>query len=127
MPTELGELLSKARKKKGWSLRDVERETGIRNAHLSQIEQGTIERPDPNILLSLSGLYGLDFRRLLRHAGHLKSDRGKPTSLVGTALQVLTDLTPSEQHQVLNYMSQLRSQRTPDQASTGDEEAKRTG
>jgi transcriptional regulator with XRE-family HTH domain len=33
----LGETLAEARQTKGWSLRDVERMTGIHNAHLSQI------------------------------------------------------------------------------------------
>jgi HTH-type transcriptional regulator, competence development regulator len=114
LPTELGEMLGKARRKKGWSLRDVERETGIRNAHLSQIEQGTIERPDPNILWSLSVLYELDFRRLLRLAGHVEKDfGGHRKSLVGTALHALGDLTPTEQQEVLNYMSQLKRKRIP--------------
>ena len=114
LPTELGELLQKGRKKKGWSLRDVERETGIRNAHLSQIEQGTIERPDPNILWSLSALYDLDFRRLLRLAGHVAKDTGgHRRSLVGTALHALGDLSPAEQQEVLNYMSQLKRKRMP--------------
>lgn len=114
MPTELGELLTKKRRRKRWSLRDVERETGINNAHLSQIEQGTIERPDPNILWSLSVLYELDFRRLLRLAGHVEKDAGESRkSLVGTALHALGDLTPAEQQEVLQYMSQIKRKRLP--------------
>jgi transcriptional regulator with XRE-family HTH domain len=110
----LGELLRKGRDKKRLSLRDVERETGIHNAHLSQIEKGTIERPDPNILWSLSVLYELDFRRLLRLGGHVEKDAGgRKRSLVGTALHALGDLTPTEQQEVLNYMSQLKRKRIP--------------
>jgi HTH-type transcriptional regulator, competence development regulator len=114
LPTELGELLSKARDKKRLSLRDVERETGIHNAHLSQIEKGTIERPDPNILWSLSVLYELDFRRLLRLGGHVDKDTGgRKRSLLGTALHALGDLSPGEQQEVLSYMSQLKRNRIP--------------
>lgn len=114
MPTELGDLLRKARDKKRLSLRDVEREIGIHNAHLSQIEKGTIERPDPNILWSLSALYELDFRRLMRLAGHVEKDTGgNRKSLVGTALHALGDLTPTEQQDVLNYMSQMKRKRSP--------------
>lgn len=114
MPTELGELLRKARKKMDWSLREVERESGIHNAHLSQIEKGTIERPDPNILWTLAGIYGLDFRRLLRLAGHVEKDVGHSRkSLVGTALHALGDLSPAEQQEVLNYMSQMKRKRSP--------------
>ena len=42
---KLGQLLSMARENKGWSLRDLERETGISNALLSQIETGRVKQP----------------------------------------------------------------------------------
>lgn len=41
----VGELLSLAREIKGWTIRDVERETGISNALVSQIETGHIKDP----------------------------------------------------------------------------------
>ncbi len=116
MPTELGELLKKTRNKKGWSLRHVEAETGIHNAHLSQIEKGTIERPDPYILWTLSSLYGLDFRRVMRLGGHIEKDEGTRArrSLVGTALHALGDLSPKEQQETLNFMALLKKNRLPE-------------
>jgi transcriptional regulator with XRE-family HTH domain len=39
----VGELLELARKIRGWSLRDLERETGISNALISQIETGHVK------------------------------------------------------------------------------------
>lgn len=41
----LGELLKMAREIKGVTLRDLERETGISNALLSQIETGHVRQP----------------------------------------------------------------------------------
>lgn len=41
----IGELLSLAREIKGWTIRDVERETGISNALVSQIETGHVKNP----------------------------------------------------------------------------------
>lgn len=47
MAAALRERLAVGRAKKKWSLRDVERRTGIHNAHLSQIRRQGIERPEP--------------------------------------------------------------------------------
>jgi transcriptional regulator with XRE-family HTH domain len=109
MGSELGEKLRAAREKRGWGLREVERRTGIHNAHLSQIEKGVIERPDPNILWTLASAYGNDFKELMRLAGHVHP--GKDSALVGTALRALGDLTPAEQRDVLDYMAKVKSRR----------------
>ena len=57
MTTTLGGVLRRARADHGWTLREVEGRSGIRNAHLSQIESGAIERPDTALLWTLAGLY----------------------------------------------------------------------
>lgn len=41
----LGEYLALARELKGWSLRDLEKRTGISNALISQIEHGDVKEP----------------------------------------------------------------------------------
>jgi transcriptional regulator with XRE-family HTH domain len=69
-PETLAEVLTAARKAKGWTLRQAERATGIPNAHLSQIETGTIEHPAANLILVLCGPYDLDLLDTLRLAGH---------------------------------------------------------
>ena len=65
MAEALGDILKKKRIDLGLSLRDVERETGIRNAHLSQIENHTISSPEMAMLWELAALYGLDYAELL--------------------------------------------------------------
>lgn len=39
----LGELISVARECKGWSLRDLEKASGVSNAFLSQVETGKVK------------------------------------------------------------------------------------
>src|SRR5437868_6833026 len=58
-PNELGPLLADLRTAKRLSLRQVEEATGkaVSNAYLSQLENGKIHKPSPNVLHSLSGVY----------------------------------------------------------------------
>ena len=111
-PPSLARVLAEARRDLGLSLREVERRTGIRNAHLSQIETGTIARPEMALLWELSVAYGLDFARLLALAGYeaagrAAADRGRMT----VALRALGQLTPAEQAKTLEFMAELRRRR----------------
>lgn len=113
-PPSLATVLAEARHALGLSLREVERRTGIRNAHLSQIETGTIARPEMALLWELSVAYGLDFGRLLalagyESAGEAAADRGRMT----VALRALGQLTPAEQAEALQFMAELRRRREP--------------
>lgn len=113
MPTELKDVLKTAREKKGWSLREAEKETGIHNAHLSQLETGTITRPSEALLWRLSSAYVVDYMRLLRLAGHTTKQKANSArrSLAGAALHALEDLSTAEQKQVIEYMEELRRRR----------------
>jgi len=109
MATALGDRLAAARADKGWSLREVERRTGIHNAHLSQIETGGIERPAPNVLWALAEVYKLDLHELLRMAGHVEAAASAtPGSVVGAALRTMGELSPDEQQQVLEFMQEIQ-------------------
>lgn len=113
MTTELGRLLKKERLKRGWSLRDVERQTEIANAHLSQIEKGAIERPDVGVLWTLANAYQLEFDKLMGMAGHIqpKGTRKGGRSLAGAALHAVGDLSPAEERELLRFMESLRKRR----------------
>lgn len=49
----LAELVKIARRKYGYSLRDVQEKCGVSNAYLSQIETGKVQNPSAHILRSL--------------------------------------------------------------------------
>jgi transcriptional regulator with XRE-family HTH domain len=110
MAESLAQVLMNARRKKGWTLREAEAITGIHNAHLSQLETGKIERPGQPVLWKLADAYDLDFKRLLRLAGHTTSERTEAgrRSIAGAVLRGLDDLDDQEQEQLLAELERLR-------------------
>lgn len=63
-----GEYLKELRKEKGLTLRDVESESKISNAYLSQIERGKRGIPTVKVLGKLSKVYGVGLGHLLEKA-----------------------------------------------------------
>lgn len=111
----LAEVVRKARLDRGWSLRKAERETGIHNAHLAQIEGGTISRPDHNLLFALASTYELEYARLLRLAGHVSDEQttSKQRSAYGAvAWRALTALEPDEQREVVDFIAEIQRRRS---------------
>ena len=109
----LGGVLKAARAEAGLSLRDVERRTGVRSGHLSQIETDTIGKPEMAILWDLASLYGLDFAELLRLAGHTggEAGSGRQRRRMTVALRAMGELSPSDQAEALRYMAELKARR----------------
>ena len=67
----LGEYLKALREKKKASLKDVERETGIPNAYISQLETGARKKlPEPDRMRKLADYYNITVRELLQQAGY---------------------------------------------------------
>lgn len=89
------------------SLRDVEDQTKISNAYLSQLERGEAENPSPEKLERLARCYDASYESLMNAAGYLTDAKG--VSSVQAAL-MSANLTPEEEEQVLKYVKFLRSQ-----------------
>lgn len=109
----LGSYLALLRKASGLSLRQVEErsEGEVSNAYLSQLENGKIVRPSPNILEALSRVYKAPYQELMRRAGYLsrKSDRGGRTGrVVAFSIQ---DLTRDEEEELIRYLAYIRQNR----------------
>ncbi|HEX5619040.1 MAG TPA: helix-turn-helix transcriptional regulator [Solirubrobacteraceae bacterium] len=102
----LGTVLRDARVARGMSLRDVERASGIANAHLSQLETGRIRKPDMGVLWELAGVYEIDFEQLVQAAGHAVGG-GSLTM----AMRALDDLTDDERRQAVAFMAELKRRR----------------
>jgi transcriptional regulator with XRE-family HTH domain len=109
VPEELSALLANRRRELGLSLRDVEEETGIKNAHLSQIETGAIARPAPNLLYELSVAYDLDFKKLMRMGGYTTRNGANRGVMLNAAFRALDDLTPVQQVEAVEYLESLRT------------------
>jgi transcriptional regulator with XRE-family HTH domain len=69
--TDLGPRLKAARKERKWTLREAERQSGVPNAHISQLETGAIRHPGTAVLIRLSAAYGIPLPELLGLAGHV--------------------------------------------------------
>jgi HTH-type transcriptional regulator, competence development regulator len=109
----LGDFLKDARAASGLSLRDVERRTGVRSGHLSQIETGTIGKPEMAILWELAATYGVDFGRLLALAGYGERQGGsaRQRQRMTVALRAMHELSAADQAEVLRYMAELKARR----------------
>lgn len=110
--SELGDLLAEKRKELGFTLRQVEEMTGIPNAHTSQIESGTIEKPAPHILWDYARIYGLEYGKLMQLAGHWEPGRTRAKRKnVVAALRALDELDTDEQNRALDFMAGLARDR----------------
>jgi transcriptional regulator with XRE-family HTH domain len=61
---KLGEMIALARELKGWSLRRLERECGVSNALLCQIETGHVKEPGFRTVVKIAAALGLSLKRL---------------------------------------------------------------
>jgi transcriptional regulator with XRE-family HTH domain len=114
-PPVLGDVLRHARLHHRMSLRQVERQIGVPNAYLSQIERSVIRQPNPSVLMGLAELYDLNYGLIAEWAGYLEesSSRGAG-SLAGLALRLFVDLDPVAQRDALEYLESLRNRRSVD-------------
>jgi transcriptional regulator with XRE-family HTH domain len=109
-PSDLSALLADLRTAKGLTLRQVEEATGsaVSNAYLSQLENGKIKKPSPNVLHSLSEVYAVPYEALMERAGYLlppENGGGRRKRLAAFAID---DLTAEEEEQLLKYLAFLR-------------------
>ena len=109
----LGETLKEARTAAKLSLRDVERRTGVRSGHLSQIETNVIARPEMAILWELAATYGVDFGRLLALAGYAGAGdmSARQRQRMTVALRAMSELSPADQAEALRFMAELKARR----------------
>jgi HTH-type transcriptional regulator, competence development regulator len=110
-PGELGALLADLRTAKGLSLREVEVATGkaVSNAYLSQLENGKIRKPSPNVLLSLAEVYAVPYEALMEKAGYLLPSQNGSGHRKRLAVFAIDDLTAEEEEELLKYLAFLRS------------------
>ncbi len=59
----LGELIGVARECKGWTLRDLEKASGVSNALISQIETGKVKDPGFRTVVRIVDALGLSLDR----------------------------------------------------------------
>lgn len=113
-PSELGAVLADLRRAKKLSLREVEDATGkaVSNAYLSQLENGKIKKPSPNVLHSLAGVYAVPYEALMEKAGYLLPSAQSGGRRKRLATFAIDDLTAEEEEELLKYLAFIRSRKT---------------
>ena len=108
---ELGVVLADLRTAKGLSLREVEEATdkAVSNAYLSQLENGKIKKPSPNVLHSLAEVYAVPYEALMEKAGYLLPSEDGGGRRKRLAAFAIDDLTAEEEEELLKYLAFLRS------------------
>jgi transcriptional regulator with XRE-family HTH domain len=76
----LGEYLRRLRKRRGLTLKDVEKAGVASNAYLSLLERGLRKAPRPSILKGLAALYDAPVKNLMIASGYLPPESGKEPS-----------------------------------------------
>ena len=108
-PGALGSFLRKARGDAGLTQRDVERETGVSNAYLSQLESGKVREPSPRILHKLSEAYGVSYADLLAASGYPLPETGKRRRAAVRSTNRLGPISDKEESALKEYLEFLRS------------------
>lgn len=70
--TQLGPQLRERRNAQKFSLREVERRSGINSGYLSQLERGDIASPTPSVLQKVAKAYDVPFQIVMRWAGYVE-------------------------------------------------------
>lgn len=111
----LGAYLKSLRAGAKLSLREVEEATGkeVSNAYLSQLENGKIAKPSPNILHSLATVYGVPYAKLMELAGYISPSGSRQEGAKhGRAATFSVDnLTEDEEKALLHYLAFYRSEK----------------
>src|SRR6266581_3227810 len=110
--SKLGEELRALREVKGKSLRQVEEETGVSNAYLSQLERGVAENPSPHLLHKLAAYYEAPYEALMIAAGYVKRPPPGKSGRTPSSLEILlksAKLSQEQEEEVKRYIRYLKS------------------
>jgi transcriptional regulator with XRE-family HTH domain len=108
-----GEYIKALRESKGLTLREVEKQTEISNAYLSQLESSKVKQPSPTTLYKLAELYGVKYEVLMEKVGYPVPQANKPVSLKKSesVSHRLGNVSIAEEMELLEYLKFIRNRR----------------
>ncbi|WP_298351941.1 helix-turn-helix domain-containing protein [Runella sp.] len=107
MEKTVGKVIREARELKRLTLREVEIQSGISNAYLSQLENDKIKKPSANTLYKLSELFNISFDDLMVMAGIVEKKKDS-TKLERHFALSSENLTTEEEEELLNFLKYMR-------------------
>jgi len=109
-----GEYIKALRESKGLTLREVEKQTEVSNAYLSQLESSKIKQPSPITLHKLAELYGVKYEVLMEKVGYpvpQATSSVKSRKSENNVLRRIGEVTKEEEIELLEYLKFIRSRR----------------
>lgn len=108
-----GDYIKALRQAKGLTLRDVEKETEISNAYLSQLESGKVKQPSPITLHKLAQYYGVEYDFVMEKVGYPVS---KPEFSVSNLPKIalaarVGSISDEEEMELLEYLKFIRTRK----------------
>lgn len=107
--SRLAALLKKSRMEAKLTLRQVETQTGVSNAYLSQLENSRTKNPSPHVLLKLARAYAISYEDLMDAAGYSHSPRPSAGALRIAKLAATFDA--SEEAELGQFLDSLLARR----------------
>lgn len=110
---DYGNYIKALRESKGLTLRDVEKQTDISNAYLSQLESSKIKQPSPIMLYKLAELYGIKYEILMEKVGYPIPMASNNTNSPRTKgiLSRIGDVSKEEELELLEYLKFIRGRK----------------
>lgn len=109
---KLGTFLVAGRNKVGMTLRAVEKQTGISNAYLSQLEHGKIQTPAPQNLHKLAELYKVPYELLMELAGHpVPKGSAAAAPAIDAVASRIGEVTREEEDALVEYLQFIRQRK----------------
>lgn len=107
-----GDYIKALRQAKGLTLREVEKETEISNAYLSQLESGKVKQPSPLTLNKLAELYEISYDVLMEKVGYpVTNNIILPTRKDNALAARVGKITEDEEMELLEYLKFIRTRK----------------
>ena len=107
-----GDYIKALRQSKGLTLRDVEKETDVSNAYLSQLESGKVKQPSPLTLNKLAELYEISYDVLMEKVGYpVTNNIILPTRKDNQLAARVGKITDDEEMELLEYLKFIRTRK----------------
>ncbi|WHZ06853.1 MAG: hypothetical protein OJF59_000606 [Cytophagales bacterium] len=109
-----GEYIKALRESKGLTLREVEKQSEVSNAYLSQLESSKIKQPSPTTLYKLAELYGIKYEVLMEKVGYpvpKASTTVRARKSEESVLHRIGEISTEEEMELLEYLKFIRSRR----------------
>jgi transcriptional regulator with XRE-family HTH domain len=112
---DFADLLSEARKNKGWSQERLEAESGVSRSSISRYERRLTDVPEPDHVRALCAALDIDPRRAAVSLRYLTADEIEPVQPLDPKLQAVVDtlrdprLSDTDRDKWIDYLTYLAS------------------